>query len=345
VAEVLPYVLLRYFLGGVNIVQDLQSLGILLVASGMLTATTLAISPYESRLLRALFSVGMVFGFLIAMVALVSLTVRDALTGGTGVLAPWIFYAAVVLFVPAYIFLGLEIAAARIAPAAENHAIRKRLVAFYLLGAAALLGWLSGRPEPFLAFAFLLLTIVVIDALAEPLVFVRSIYRPFQRWGGFGRFLGLVFAPGWVSASWFVTLLALAAAGVLAAFGQLDDPNEALTHLTYLGWLIFPAALLRLFVPDTKHFLGLYLGMQFFFAALAFLVGMMGSITDQPLTVWLCPLPSSAFWLALFDNVRSEQSGEFLLASGIMTAASLGILLARSFMPLGAIRAKLRAHA
>ena len=47
VCAILPYVILRYFLGGVNIIEDLQSLFFLLLASALLTAATLAMSPYR----------------------------------------------------------------------------------------------------------------------------------------------------------------------------------------------------------------------------------------------------------------------------------------------------------
>ena len=49
VCAILPYVMLRYFLGGVGVIEDLQSLFFLLLASALLTATTLAMSPYESN--------------------------------------------------------------------------------------------------------------------------------------------------------------------------------------------------------------------------------------------------------------------------------------------------------
>ena len=63
VCSILPYVMLRYFLGGVDILEDLQGLFFLVVASAILTAATLAMSPYESKLLRALFILALTFFF------------------------------------------------------------------------------------------------------------------------------------------------------------------------------------------------------------------------------------------------------------------------------------------
>jgi hypothetical protein len=342
VAAVLPYVLLRYFLGGVNVVEDLQTLFVLLLASGMLTATTIALSPYESKILRALFSIGMVFGFFILLVMLISFMASSALMGTVGKPAPpWMFFLSVALFTPAFIFLCLEIAASRIAPPAENHALRKRLTGVYFLLAAAVLTVAGAEASTVYGFALFLLVVVVIDTLAEPMHFARSVYRPFLRLGPAGRFLALILTPGWVSASWFVALLTLLGGGLLWLHGQMDDSRELLHHVAFLGWLIFPAAAIRLAAPGTKYFLGLYIGLQFFFAAITFLVSMMANIADEPMTIWLCPLPPCVFLLSVFEQAKSAQTAEFLAATGLVTAASLGILLARTISPLRDIRAAL----
>ena len=339
VSAVLPYVLLRYFLGGVNVVDDLQGLFFLLLASGMLTAATIALSPYESKILRALFSVGMIFGFLFLLGTMLAFVSSRAMMGsGGGSPFPGLPYLGAALFTPAFIFLCLEIAASHIAPPAENHALRKRLTGVYLFLAATLLIILGAEPAPTMGFAMLLLTVVVIDALAEPHQFVRSVHRPFLTRGVLGRFAALWLTPGWVTASWFVGLLTVFGGALLWLQGQTDDPNETLTHMAYVGWLIFPAAMIRLWAPSTKYFLGLYIALQFFFAVLTLLVSLMASISREPLTLWISPLPPCGFWLAVFDQVKSDQTTEFLIVTGLVTAASLGILLARTITPLRDIR-------
>jgi len=342
VAAVLPYVLLRYFLGGVDVAEDLQGLFFMVLASGMLTAATIALSPYESKILRALFSFGMIFGFLVLLVAMLSFMSARILmghSGGSSMIG--LSYLGAALFTPAFIFLCLEIAASRIAPPAENHALRKRLIGLYLLLAASLLIVLGADASATMGFAMLLLTVVVIDALAEPHLFVRSVHRPFLRFGAAGRFAALLLTPGWVSASWFLACLTVIGGVLLWLQGQTDDPNETLTHVAYLGWLLFPAAVIRLFAPGTKYFLGLYIAQQFFFAVLTLLVSLMASISREPMALWLSPLPPCSFLLASFDQVKSDQTTEFLVITGLVTAASLGILLARTITPLRDIRAAL----
>jgi hypothetical protein len=339
VTAVLPYVLLRYFLGGVNVVDDLQSLFFLLLASAMLTAATIALSPYESKILRALFSIGMIFGLLFLLVTMLGAMASRAYTGSaSGSSFSGLPYLGAALFTPAFIFLCLEIAASRIAPPAENHALRKRLIGLYLLGVAAVLILLGAEPVPTMGFAMLLLTVVVIDALAEPHQFVRSVYRPFLRWGLAGRMAALCLTPGWVTATWFVGFLTFFTGGLLWLQGQSDDLDEILKYVAYLGLLIFPAALIRLWAPTTKYFLGFYIAQQFFFAVLTLLVSMMAAISREPLAMWLSPLPPCAFFLAMFNQVKSAEIETFLLITSLFTAASLGILIARSITPLRDIR-------
>ncbi len=342
VAAVLPYVLLRYFLGSVDVVQDLQSVLILLLASGMLTAATIALSPYESKILRALFSVGMIFGFIFLLFGLIGVIAGNAIRGSMGgSFAPWTFYFGAILFAPAFIFLGLEVAASHIAPPAENHAIRKRLLGIYLLLAAALLALLGANAAAAYRVALVLLGVVVIDTLAEPQRFVRSVYMPFLKQGPAGKTLALFFTPGWVSASWFLIILTAVGGGLLGLHGQLDDREDVLRIVSLLGWLIFPAALIRLAAPETKYFLGLYIALQFLFAAVTFLVNIMAGISQEPMTMWLCPLPPCTFLLTFFGQVKDMQMNDFLWVTGLVTAASLGLLLARTITPLRDIRASL----
>lgn len=338
VAAVLPYVLLRYFLGGVDVVDDLLGLFFMLLISGMLTAATLALSPYESRILRAFFGVGLIFGFLLLMGQVIQILVRSSLGSAGGWPALGMVFLGVVVFVPAFIFLCLEVAASRIAPPAENHAIRKRLIGIYMLLAAWVLILLGTDAALVLNFCLVLVTFVIFDALAEPQLFIRSIYKPFLRRGILGRFWALWLTPGWVSASWFLVILTVIGAVVFGINGQLADSGETLKRVAFVGWLIFPAALVRLFAPDTKYFLGFYFAQQFFYAILTLLVNIMASISGDPLTLWLSPLPPCTFLLAVTEQVKTDQISDTLVLTFIITVAAFGILLARTITPLRDIR-------
>jgi len=339
VCAILPYVLLRYFLGGVDIIEDLQSLFFLMLASAALTAATIAMSPYESKLLRALFIIGLIFAFQFLIGLIFAWVAGSAMGGGSrSSIAPWQVYAGLVLFTPAFFFLALEIAASRIAPPAENHAIRKRFIGLYLLLIAPLFVLAGADDKVVFPVSFFFLAVVIIDALSEPVVMVRSLYRPFQQ-GLKGRLLTLFFTPGWVSAAWYVLLATVVGGGLLVWQKHFADANQMLGYIAYLGALIFPAALIRLFAPTTRHFLGFYIALHFLLVAVTILVGMMAGIAEDSLTLVLCPIPNSVFLLNLIGQVKSDQMTEFTLATSLVTAASLAILLARTITPLRDIRA------
>jgi len=335
VCAILPYVILRYFLGGVDILEDLQGLFFLLLASALLTAATLAMSPYESKLLRALFIIGLIFVFQF-LIGILFAWMAFARTGISSSSSPptWQVYLVLLAFVPAFIVLALEIAASRIAPPAENHAMRKRLIGLYLLLIAPVLALILRDANGFYGISLLFLALVIVDALAEPQETLRAVYRPFERLGKLGRVLSLFFTPGWASASWYV--LFVAGLGVVMLFSQsrLDDTEEVLEYVSYLGSLIFPAALIRLFKPTTRFFLGFYIGLQVLFVAVTFLVGMIAGISNEPMTKWICPIPNCVLLLKIFDQIKTEHVTEFLGFTGLVTVASLGILLARAMAPL-----------
>ncbi len=217
VCSVLPYVLLRYYLGGVNILADLQSLGLLFVFSCVLTAITVAMSPYESKILRSLFVILLFIGawFLLGSV-MVWLTVSSVYGGapGLGRIQPWQVYVMMAVFVPAFIILCLEMAASRIAPAAENHSLRKRLLGVFIVGAAAILDLTGIGNKSAIFVAAVLLVPLIIDALAEPGAFSLPVWKRFLARGLPGQVAAWLIAPGWVSATAFSVVLIAALGGV-----------------------------------------------------------------------------------------------------------------------------------
>ena len=331
VCSILPYVILRYFLGGVDILEDLQGLFFLLVVSSLLTATTLAMSPYESKLVRALFVLGLIFVFQSLIGLLFAWAAFSGAGGSSGSsMAVWQAYVVLLAFVPAYILLALEFAASRIAPPAENHAIRKRLIGIYLLLIVPLLGYIVPNARGLYGISLLLLAVVIVDGLAEPIESLRAVRRPFADLGATGRALSPFFSPGWGSASWYVLLVAGLGGVAMYSQSRLDDAIEVLEYVSYLGALIFPAALIRLIRPSAQYFLAFYVGLHGLFAAVTFFIGMMSGISNEPLTRWLSPIPNCVFLLGFSNQIATAQAAEFLKFTGLVTAGSLGILLVRA---------------
>ncbi len=334
VCAILPYVLLRYYLGGVDILEDLQRLFFLLMTSAVLTALMVAISPYESKLLRALFVIGMIFA--VQLLAVFLLTAVWEMMGGGGSVFP--SYLGIAIFVPASVVLALEFAASKIAPAAENHAIRKRLLALGVLFVGAGLrvfgeDWIWGY---WLAVAFL--APVIVDALSEPVQVVRTVYEPFFQRGSLGKILGLFLTPGWPSGSWFTLLASILCGIALVLSGKADDSSMTLAAVAFFGALVFPATFIRLLMPKTKHFLVFYIGLQFFFAVLTLMVGIMTAISSNPFTTWLAWIPNCAFFLISSDQIKGDEIGIFSVVSVLATVVSFLILLILTSRPLRDIR-------
>ena len=238
-------------------------------------------------------------------------------------------------FVPAYILLALEIAASRIAPPAENHAVRKRLIGIYLLIIIPALALMIPNAKGLYGVSLLLLAVVIIDALAEPEEGLRAVCRPFQGLGKVGRALSLFFTPGWASASWYVLLVAGLGAAILYSQSRLDDAVEVLEYVSYLGALIFPAALIRLLSPSTRYFLAFYIGLHALFVADDISCGNdCRNLQRANYAKWICPIPNCALLLRFYDQIAGQQARDSLGLTGLVTAASLGVLLARAMTPL-----------
>jgi len=341
VCAVLPYVLLRYFLGGVDILADLEGLLLLFIGSITFTAATVAMSPFESKLLRGLFILGMIFFLLFLLtyfvVWLVSQRIGGMSTGATNLSGILLCGG---IFVVAVVSLALEIASSKIAPPAENHAIRKRLIGLGVLLLSPILVLLGLNAQGVDIATLVFLTPVVIDALAEPMQRVRAIYQGLLQRGIIGRIAVIFFTPGWVSALWYSLLVACLGGILLKIHGQWADLT--LVYLSWFGALLFPAMLIRIWLPSSKHFLGLYIGLQVFFGAITLLASAMSNISNQPMIEWLFPVPSCVFLLSINDQIKPDQVSAAIACTMGMAFVSTVVLAFKAIAPSRDIRAMLR---
>ncbi|GAT31647.1 hypothetical protein TSACC_241 [Terrimicrobium sacchariphilum] len=347
VCSVLPYVLLRYYLGGVNILADLQSLGLLFVFSCVLTAVTVALSPYESKILRSLFIVVLFAGFWFLLgTIMLWLTMATFYGGvpGSGRLEPWKIYVMIAIFGPAFIILCLEMAASRIAPAAENHSLRKRALGIFLIAAAALLDFTGISNQVAIFVAATLLVPLIIDALAESDAFSIPVGKRLLAHGWRGRLATWILAPGWVSATAFSLVVIASLAIVTGLQGLLGTMQGKIMIVSYAGALLLPAGLIRLLQPNTRSFLGFYITLQFFFIMLTLLVNIITHSTPEAFSSWLAPIPMSALLLNLFNDVPAPAQLNFLLLTSVTTCASVAFLALRSLTPWRDFSANLRQH-
>jgi hypothetical protein len=278
-ASVLPYLVLRYFLGGVNVVHELRALGWLLVGSAVVAALAIQASTRPQRERVGLMTLVGFGGWGLLM---------RSMAGGPAFLAgiPGWFGLAVAAL---YATLFLEAAAASIAPGAENHALRKRLLAIGCAAVVAGIGMFASR-RYFPAVALVLglpVLFAAVGALCERPVRFRRMHAAFARYGVAGRAAAAVFTPGWATGLVFVAL-----AGGLVAAGYLawDSPSSlsrraACVSLTAAG-LVFPLPVL-LFLPRLKERVTLYVAVQVMVPALLWVADDIWSwhMSDGPLFI------------------------------------------------------------
>lgn len=267
---ILPYLILRYFFGGMQLVAELSLLAFLFAAAGALTAIAIALSASASNLLRGILVVtgsavmiwviGYLVGNLEEAINLFNFSSLDSTLAAFGLLALALYFS--------YFFL--EMAATAIAPTAENRSTRKRLVGLVAVVASFLL---LGRWDLDLAMAAALIVagLLSLDMFSEKSEFPRTVCEPFLRYGDAGRFIGRFLYPGWATALTFSLVLL----GVLTGMVQLLVPGHPdLQTRVFIGYgvMIFPAAMIQLFARHCDNRFSVYLMITLLSAGISILL-------------------------------------------------------------------------
>lgn len=332
-SAVLPYLTVRYFLGGVNVVNDLVALGWLLVWSAVLSAVAVY---YSTRPQRERIGVLLLGGFL----GLGGLGGAAAATfgGGGGSLSTtgntWLTLTIATL----YTALFLEAAASSIAPAAENHALIKRLLG---LGCAAIIAGVGlwGSAAWFWTVLGVLgipVLFITIAALCERPVRVRRMHTPFARGGLVGRLAAAAFTPGWATGLvFFLLAFGLVATGLLARASADGEPDKVAPFVSLAAAaILFPLPLLLLLPRLTARgslYAGVHLlclipwGVDIVLREMAPPVAGGGT---TGLLALVAPFPLAGI-LRLFNDQSRETRGLLFVAGCLMTASVLAVVFRR----------------
>lgn len=255
--SLLPYMVARYFFGGVEIVREVLALVILSLGCGIVTAALLAFSSQPSVLLRLALMTGTGFaavplGFFTAF--LVTASQADFMLREFFALEGWQQGSIVggIIAVAAYlIWYLLALGASRIAPPSENHSTRKRIIVFSVHGALLVIGlllcWLSDPDHGLWPFVplFGLTLLVCMDVLTEEMPRFPTAIAALAKRAPWGRLAGRLLHPGWASGVFFAALLCGMPMVLLAAIGR-----RSLSGVWENGpGLYFLCALLAAFVP------------------------------------------------------------------------------------------------
>ena len=320
VSAILPYVVLRYFFGDVNVISDLAVIGWLFAGSMIVAAAAIATStrPLWQRIAV----------FVLALLSLRAIldpfgTPRLFLASWAGLLVTLAFYTVALL----------QFAASTIAPIAENHALRKRS-----LGLAIGLTWcvFAGWATPQVAISAMISTLPLvifsaIEAVLEQPVHLRSQAAAFARFGTPGRLAAGLLTPGWATGLVYVLVMtaiclpAMYWLGLVQA-GTLD--RDVVRALAY-GILISAAVLFPLPVifriRKARLRFGIYCLVQLICVlAYVFTYASRPSGTSWDTWyigwMWLLPLPAASLGSLTASEGRLEISLACCFAGSIVIA-------------------------
>ena len=346
VCTVLPYSVLRYFQGGINLGTELFAIGALLIGSVLLSGVFVGFSPHSSKLTRALLILlGVVLLQLIPRLIFARMFVGSSPTPTSG--SEWRTYGVLAWFGLLVLLIMVEVGASRISPLAENHSTSRRILGFLALAVFAVGGARDFGESILFICTVIVLAGVCIGTLCEAPRFVPTIYRPFTKFGIWGRLAGLLLYPGWPTGVFYC--VAVVVAMTLIGFRQdnvVVDPHWVLWGgVSIAGTLLLPAAILRTFVPRSRRPFFLYLGIQ---VMLALMVGFAASVQaygGTDLREVLALIPTCGLLLAGNNLVTDHNYYSSLIGMSLVTVGSIALLLVKMRKPWREMRKAERAAA
>lgn len=299
---IIPYLLLRYFFGGMNLVAEVTILGCLFAVSMALTAFTVGISGCTLVMVRLLVPVVLILGM---FSTLMSMTFMISMGGGAGrffggsaTTGETLGGVGLLLATLAYFgHQSLSMGASLIAPAAENHAITRRLVTLFavVFFAAAGFGLFLDLEEIWQIGIPLIAVPAVVIALTESSHVAPGLVARFKKRGRAGILAAVFLIPGAASGFFFVLLLAAMVCLLILAL-QIHEPmlwdEYPIRMLGLWGTLLFPAVLMRFTHRGDGQRLGPFLLLLFATVLIWSVIQTFASLVDGDvmlLFVW-CPV-------------------------------------------------------
>ncbi len=338
---VLPYVIVRYFAGGIDVPMELAWLGIFLL-TGMLSAAVLTgFSWMRYFLFRAAMMMGVTWltvKFCVEVLEDLYGSRRDNLLEELYDDGGWRVFAMLFIGAAHLAFFCLDLGAARVSALVETKALRRRLVAtgviaLYLLGGLTL-PWQGSFPDldPLVMTVKMVcgtLALTGLQAILERPVNLMSVVLPWVRRGTKGRIAGRFLYDGWPSGvCWFGGMLLVGtlllgwrleqiASEAYSGMGHGDyylspwEAREVAAWVTtaggFLGMLIAPLVLWRWWARDRLPWhLGTWLVFVVGLGMAQLAVFALASTTENnQMLKWGLPLPGMGLsWVTEANDYR-----------------------------------------
>ncbi len=263
---IVPYLILRYFFGGMNLMGELVALVLMFLTSMALTAVMVGLSGNSNKMAKAF----PVIAFLVLIQTLPSFLMRGAMGGGfRGGMAFFaltdlhslITISCYVAFIAYLGWCALSHGISSIAPMAENHSTPRRVVALILTCAIAAATFHPNFKLPVTAFFLAVILLpALLTVLTEPAQMLPPICHPFIKRGIIGKTAALFLLPGWPTGVFFTCLVvAISIAALMkSAISSSMSPDLLqfmVVGLGCLGTILLPALLSACFTKqESKRF-------------------------------------------------------------------------------------------
>ncbi len=327
---IIPYLILRYFFGGMNLFGEIMFLALIFLTSAALTAITVGLSASGSVILRSVLPmIALPIGAYSILIAMMF-----GMRGGSGGFAEMVSLSttesrvgvSLYLVTCAYAaFYLLSIGTSLIAPYAENHSTLRRLISLAVTVAAAILGSMDFTDSEMLPLIF---TIILGPAFAISLTEFAPLSAPtysrFRKFGPLGKMAGFFLFPGWPSGVFFCTLLALISALPFVANDGGYGTDHNLYGLVCLASLLFPAVLVNLLRTPGPVRVSNYVLFLIASGVFAGVIGGIVSSMSSPGFLWIFA------WIPPVMFVMSESridDGALVICAFAVNAVLLGVLL------------------
>lgn len=251
---IIPYLILRYFFGGMNLIGEVVMLILIFISSATLTAITVGLSASPSVILRSILPmIGIPLG---AYAALMMILFSGM--GGSGSIFDFFSLESteskitISLYITGCLYYGfflLSIGTSLIAPYAENHSTTRRLIACFVTMAAAAIGIIyCDDVDVMIAVYSLIFAPIFTISLTEFGILVPPVVHPFERYGKIGSLLGIFLLPTWATGVFFCYLLTLIA-GISLCFvhDSYIGSDSLIIGMGMISGMVFPAILVNFF--------------------------------------------------------------------------------------------------
>lgn len=272
IAAVTPYLILRYFFGGMQLFAELMMLFTLFIASAGFTAIFIGLSSLPSLILRGIIGLACA-GFI--TVGVIGLFGNNYIYQNVLELCSFQFSEAIYIYLTLLLgtiylaWLSLDYAAGTIAPISENRSTPRRIICLGIITLLFIIFGLSSHDFREAAPVFMLIISIPISiiSLTEHPFTTATVSVPFVKKGKLGKLASTLFYPGWASGLNFVLILFILT--IISTFFynsshryyHNDYRQEMITSICIcFSCLIFPLLLTRIFFKNTLQLFVFYLG-------------------------------------------------------------------------------------